>query len=1077
MVVPSVDYTEVQKSISTYNMEDMYREVNRLKELTAHIPVAARKESGGFEKAYRNLSDQGPNRGPKSAFFDPLSLQYAMGYKDRRYSLTYDVLKRCASQLSIVAAIINTRVAQIASFAAPYRTTKSLGFMIKHKDPEHMTTKSEREFIKHLEAFISDCGEPGRKNPYSRTSRDDFESFIKKIVRDTLTYDSLTFEVVPRNNGIPFEFLAVDASTIRIASTDRDSGIGFSYHARNPTAPLTGRFAALYENKQYGVLRGGGYNQTDPVTDHDVQYVQIVNGQIENVYSEDELAFGVRNPRTDIYIQGYGYGEIEQLITIVTSLLFSEEYNRLYFQQGSHPKGLLNFKGDNWTPDQLEAFRRQWISSVSGVSNCLAGDTIIWTNQGAVRIDEFLGDLQEKSTVIWTGKSWESALVYKTKEKKQLCKTVLKNGVSISTSPDHKIRVLGADGPEWRRQEDLQIGDYVLVNKKSPVAESIPSYEGQVLSSDMLEVLGWMTGDGYLMSKGKFNHFNLYYHYEKEVDIRSRHLEILQAFGLAAKERNKELTEEEVQEICERYNFHSVSNIQLSIQLFDSKFIRWLISIGFNPSRLGKVIPSFVYVLPDKHKAAFLRGFFSADGNLAKRRHPEISITNDRLREQTRLLLLSLGIRTSFSEGRTKLTIHNRERSYIEAKSILRVKDRDRFLEIVGFLQEHKQPLEMKSIRELGKTNRVDPATAIRYARLVQQANWDAPILDRRERMNLNSIVCGVDTCSLNRLIKYMEETGVEIPSWMNDYYFEPVVEKEDTKTLVSMFDVSVDHPEHMFVGNGVIESNSWKTPITQSEGIEWINLQMGNKDMEFSNWIEYLIKVMCGVYLIDPAEINFDMHGGVQQTPLFESSQEWKLKASRDRGLKPLLRFIAKLINKHVIDLCDDHFVFEFVGLDELTEQEKHEMLKEQIASYMTLNEARRSLDLPDIPLGDVPINPTYVQLLQLYNQNVQQQQQMAQQQQQQQMAAQQMPPGQPGAEQQPPPGAPGVEPGVGVVPGQAMAPGQPGQVEVPPGQGPVPGEQPSGSKYTANFGKSMREITVTFNDWIDQKRDMKNE
>lgn len=660
MIAPSVDYTEIQKSISVHKMEDVYREVERLKNLTSHIPSEAKKEPGAFQKAYRPMSDMGPNRGPKSAFFDPLSLQYAMGYKDRRYSLTYDVLKRCANQLSIVAAIINTRIAQIASFAAPYRTTKSLGYMVKHKDPEHMTTKSEREFIKHIEAFVANCGEPGRKNPYSRTSRDDFESFLKKVVRDTLMYDQLCFETVPRNNGIPFEFIAVDAATIRIASTDRDSGIGFSYHARNPTSPLGGRFAALYENKQYGAMAGTGYGFKDPISDHDVQYVQIVNGQIENVYSEDELAFGVRNPRTDIYIQGYGYGEIEQLITIVTSLLFSEEYNKRYFTQGSHPKGLLNFKGDNWTPDQLEAFKRQWIATVAGVEN-------------------------------------------------------------------------------------------------------------------------------------------------------------------------------------------------------------------------------------------------------------------------------------------------------------------------------------------------------------------------------------------------------------------------------------------------------AWKTPITQSEGIEWINLQMTNKDMEFSTWIEYLIKIICGVYLIDPAEINFDLHGGVQQTPLFESSQEWKLKASRDRGLKPLLRFIAKLINKYIVDKIDDHFVFEFVGLDELTEQEKHELIKEQIASYMTLNEARRTLDLPDIPLGDVPINPTYVQLLQMYNQNVQQQQQMAQQQEQQQQQMQmqqqaqqqqqQMQPGaQPGAvggTAQPDtgsgvPGSEGVPPQpTEEVPEQGAAPGQgvaPGQGEVPPGQGPVPGEEPDqGPKYTANFGKSMREIVVTFDDWIDQKRSSK--
>jgi len=114
-----------------------------------------------------------------------------------------------------------------------------------------------------------------------------------------------------------------------------------------------------------------------------------------------------------------------------------------------------------------------------------------------------------------------------------------------------------------------------------------------------------------------------------------------------------------------------------------------------------------------------------------------------------------------------------------------------------------------------------------------------------------------------------------------------------------------------------------------------------------------------------------------MSQTPMFESSQEWKIKASRDRGLKPLLRFLAKLINKNIIDAIDDHFTFEFVGLDELSETEKHEMLVEQIASYMTLNEARRQLDLPDLPGGDRPMNAIYLQSLE-------QDQMMAQQQQQ---------------------------------------------------------------------------------------------
>lgn len=501
-LVSGIDYNEIVKAAVM------------AQQATQHIPAMVQQQ---IAKGWHQLPNTPPLRSPKSWFFDPLSLQYSLGYKDRRYSVTYDTLKRISQQLSIISAIINTRSAQVAQFAQPYRWTKSLGFIIRHKDPDHSTTPAELAFIKELEQFVLNCGR-AEKNPYSRVERDDFETFLRKIVRDSLTYDQCTFETIPDRIGLPFEFYATDASTIRFASDDRYVGVNASYTQREGFVPsVPARFTGLYEGREYGTSTADGQR---------VQYVQIINGQIENIFGRNDLAFGVRNPRTDIYIQGYGYGELEQLITIVTAHLNAEEYNRKFFTQGSAPKGLLNMKGDNWTPEQLEAFRRHWMAQVSGVEN-------------------------------------------------------------------------------------------------------------------------------------------------------------------------------------------------------------------------------------------------------------------------------------------------------------------------------------------------------------------------------------------------------------------------------------------------------SWKTPILQSEGIEWIDLNKSNSEMEFGKWMEYLIKIACGVFLIDPAELNFDMHGGVQQTPLFESSQEWKLKASRDRGLKPLLRFIAKLLNKHLIDQIDDHFTLEFVGLDEMSEQEKHEMLVEQISSYMTLNEARRSLDLPDLPGGDVPMNPVYMQAL----------------------------------------------------------------------------------------------------------------
>ena len=51
---------------------------------------------------------------------------------------------------------------------------------------------------------------------------------------------------------------------------------------------------------------------------------------------------------------------------------------------------------------------------------------------------------------------------------------------------------------------------------------------------------------------------------------------------------------------------------------------------------------------------------------------------------------------------------------------------------------------------------------------------------------------------------------------------------------------------------------------------------------------------------------------------------------------------------------------------MDELTEKDKHELKKEQVSSYRTLNEIRKEDDLPALPYGDAPLNPTYVQYMQ---------------------------------------------------------------------------------------------------------------
>jgi hypothetical protein len=471
-----------------------------------------------ISKGWKRLPNTAPERGPKSVTWDPMSLVYSLGYKDRRSNLTYDILRQMTGSLSVLAAIVNTRVNQVATFTSPYRRTRNLGFEIKHKDRDHKLSKSEKRFIVDLESFISNCGRP-EENKFSDRPRDNFEQFTRKVIRDRMTFDQMTFELVPDRKGQPFEFVAVDASTIRVAS---DPGAEEHRNKQQESRELK-NFLENYASSSlaYPVVQ-------DAAKKGKASYVQVWQGSIVRAYKRSELAFCIANPRTDIRANGYGYAETEQLVNVITSHLWAEEYNRNFFKQGAAPKGLLNIRGDNIAPEQLEAFKRQWVANVAGAEN-------------------------------------------------------------------------------------------------------------------------------------------------------------------------------------------------------------------------------------------------------------------------------------------------------------------------------------------------------------------------------------------------------------------------------------------------------AWRTPIMQSEEIQYLNLQTSNLDMEYSRWLEYLIKIICAVYLIAPEEIGFYLSPGGMQQPTFDSNNEWKLKASKDRGLRPLLRFYADSLNRNVIDKLDDHFYLDFVGLDELTEKERIELRNQQVQYFRTVNEIRADEDLSPIEDGDIILNPIYLQKIQM--------------------------------------------------------------------------------------------------------------
>lgn len=275
-----------------------------------------------------------PAREMKAYEENPIRMAQATNYKDKPTSLSYNILYQMSVKNSVVAAVLNTRVNQVSTFTKPARFSEDgIGYKIRLRDPLAVPTKEQQEIINSIELFLENCGFN------DDTDRDDFDTFIRKLVRDSLTYDQMCFEVIPDRKGRPAEIVAVDAATIRAASENYSSDSSWA--------------------------------QYTPKKNEEVKWVQVVDGTVVSWFTAKELAFGVRNPRTNINLQPYGFSELEMLIQQITSHLYAEEYNSKYFSQGGTTKGIINIKSDPngiGNKEQLESFKRQWRAQVNGMT-------------------------------------------------------------------------------------------------------------------------------------------------------------------------------------------------------------------------------------------------------------------------------------------------------------------------------------------------------------------------------------------------------------------------------------------------------------------------------------------------------------------------------------------------------------------------------------------------------------------------------------------------------------------------------------------------------------------------------------
>lgn len=271
---------------------------------------------------------QNKEPGMQSVWLDDRQFALTGDWYERPSAFSFQAMRQMVDQTPVLSAVVLQRIRQVQRFCRVQESGRGPGFKIALKDKDAHAGEEEKRSIQLLQDFFMNCGWETRPRQRMRLKRDDFGSFMSKLVRDSLTLDSAPIETeFKRDRSLGLDGMyAVDGATIRLCSED-------------------------------------GYRDDD-----EIFALQVVEGNIRTAYTYDDLIYVPRNPRTDVMTGGYGLSETELLVRTVTGFLNAFTYNTKFFDSNSIPKGLLHLTG-NYDDRDLSAFKRYWNSMVKGINN------------------------------------------------------------------------------------------------------------------------------------------------------------------------------------------------------------------------------------------------------------------------------------------------------------------------------------------------------------------------------------------------------------------------------------------------------------------------------------------------------------------------------------------------------------------------------------------------------------------------------------------------------------------------------------------------------------------------------------
>jgi ribonucleoside-diphosphate reductase alpha chain len=272
---------------------------------------------------------------------------------------------------------------------------------------------------------------------------------------------------------------------------------------------------------------------------------------------------------------------------------------------------------------------------------CLLPETLVFTRDGLLRLDEMVDKdqpgWQEGRRVVATDHGWRTSPRVFNNGIVPVLRVHTRAGLNLAGTPEHKLKVMTAAGPDWRAIKDLQPGDWLIVQlgqqrgKLRALRHPVLTHFNQtlphlppVLDEELAFFIGYLIGDGFVASGED----------DRRVGVSVSHASYLmkdmpdlmkRLFGVTIHRQQKE-------------NDRSVTFV------IDNLAVKEFLQMnGLAKTRsLTAQVPRLIRQSSRNVVAAFLRGLYEANGSV-KFGYPSLCSTSSRLVEEVSTLLIGLG--------------------------------------------------------------------------------------------------------------------------------------------------------------------------------------------------------------------------------------------------------------------------------------------------------------------------------------------------------------------------------------------------------------------------------------------------